>query len=416
MMSPSDTDRDILLRNGIVLTPFRDIRNGAVLIEQGEVTAVGPEDTLDLPQGIDVLDVDGNYIAPGFIDMHLHGGGGSDTMDGTEEALKTIARTHAEGGTTAIVPTTLTAPEDDIRQALSSVSSLVGEELEGASILGAHVEGPYFSQEQAGAQNPDYLSEPKVEQYLEWLTSHSDILRFSAAPELQGSLQLARELRKRGILVSIGHSQASYQEVLAAVEAGYTHATHMYSGMSGLRRINAYRISGVIESTLLLESLTTEIIADGHHLPPSLMRLILKCKGVDKVALTTDAMAAAGLGPGKYELGGLDVVVEDDVAEEFEVPRKEGNYVAKLADRSAFAGSVATMDQLVGNIRDLVGLSVLEAVQCATYNPAHILGLTSERGTITPGSRGDIVVLDKELSPLMTVVGGRVVYKSEGFF
>ena len=181
-----------------------------------------------------------------------------------------------------------------------------GMEYEGAAIVGAHLEGPYFNLAQAGAQNPEFIKNPNLEEIVPILDRFPFIRRVSAAPELPGALELGQELRRRGIVASIAHSDATYDDVIKAVENGYTHATHVFSGMSGLRRINAYRISGVIESVLVIDELTTEMIADGHHLPPSLMRLVIKAKGLNQVCVTTDAMAAAGLDPGSYELYGLE--------------------------------------------------------------------------------------------------------------
>jgi len=283
--------------------------------------------------------------------------------------------------------------------------------LPGAQVLGAHIEGPYFSMEQRGAQNPEFLKEPKPEEYLKLLDEYDCILRVSAAPELEGGLELGRELRRREIVASIAHTNAAYQDILAAVEAGYTHVTHMYSGMSGLMRINAYRISGVIESTLLLDELTTEVIADGHHLPPSLMKLIIKVKSLDKVSVITDAISAAGLGPGKYSIGGLNAIVEANVAKEFEIPEEEGNYVAKLLTRDSFAGSVATIDRCVRNMIKLVGLSIQDAVKMATINPAKVIGLDEKKGSLAEGKDADILILDEDVNVIMTIVGGRIVYR-----
>jgi len=344
-----------VLKNARLITPVRIIKNGVLVIKDGKIADVGAQGEIVFPRNARVIDVEGRYVSPGFIDIHLHGGGGADTMDATEEAIEKISVAHAKGGSTSIVPTTITAPIEDIIRAIENIEIVRKKNLPGANVLGVHVEGPYFSPEQRGAQNPKFLKEPEPEEYLGLLDRYDCIIRVSAAPEIRGGLELGQELRKRGILASIAHTNATYQDILRAIEAGYTHVTHMYSGMSGMKRINAYRVSGVIESTLLLDELTTEIIADGHHLPPSLIKLILKAKGLDKVSIITDAMSAAGLGPGKYFLGGLDVVVEDDVAGEFEVPEEEGNYVAKLLTRDAFAGSVATMDKCVKNMIKLVG-------------------------------------------------------------
>lgn len=388
----------LFLKDGRLITPLRVIDRGGLLIEGGRIVALG--EGLEPPQDAEVLNLQGNYIAPGFIDIHVHGGGGADVMDGTVEALEAISRIHATGGTTALLATTLTASLEEIQKALKSIARARRTSLPGAQILGAHLEGPYFSVEQRGAQNPAHLKNPEPQEYLKLLEDYpEEILRVSAAPELEGALELGRVLKERGILASIGHSDATYDEVLAALEAGYTHVTHLYSGMSGVKRVEGYRVSGVIEATLLLDELTTEVIADGHHLPPSLLRLILKAKGLDRVSLVTDAIAAAGMPPGNYTLGGLEIIVEGGVA--------------KLPDRSAFAGSVATMNLLVRNMVRNVGLPLPEAVKMATLNPARVLKLEGRKGLLAPGKDADIVVFDEEINILLTIVGGRIVFQNE---
>ena len=402
---------NLFFKNGKIITPMQVFEKGALVIENGVIVDVGNQEKVKKPRNSKVIDVKGNYISPGFIDTHVHGGGGSDTMDGTVDAFSTITKTHAKGGTTSLLLTTLTASQNKIERVLNFAEKTKDNNFGGAKILGIHLEGPYFNMEQIGAQNPEFIKIPRKAEYLKLLDKYDCIRRVSVAPELEGGLELGQELRKRGILASIAHTNATYQDVLAAIDAGYTHVTHMYSGMSGLKRINSYRIPGVIESTLLLNELTTEIIADGHHLPPSLIRLIIKAKGIDKISLVTDAMSAAGLGPGKYSLGGLDVIVEDNIVKEFEVENQKGNYVAKLLTHDSFAGSVATMDQLIRNMVNLVGLSIQDTIKMATLNPARVLRIDTERGILFPGLKGDVVVFDENIKILMTVVEGKIVYK-----
>lgn len=399
------------LVGGLVFTPLRTLNPGVVVVEEDRVIAVGDEH-LKVGSGVREIDVSGFYVSPGFIDIHVHGGGGHDVMEGSPEALKAVAETHARGGTTAWLATTLAASVDQIQKALQAIEKAIETGLGGARLLGAHLEGPYFHPEQAGAQNPVYLKHPNLSEYKELLDKFPWVKRVSAAPELPGGAELGRELRRRGILASIGHSNATYQQVLEMMEAGFSHVTHIYSGMSSVRRFKAYRFAGVLEATLLLDDLTTEMIADGHHLPPSLMRLVVKAKGTERVCVVTDAIAAAGLGPGQYQLGGLDVVVEDEVPDGYEVRLSKGNYVAKLADRSAFAGSVATMNMLVRNLVNLVGLPLTEAVKMATWTPARILGISHERGLLAPGMKADLVVFEKNLDVHMTIVEGKIVYKN----
>ncbi len=403
----------LTFKNARILTPTRVIDKGILTITDGKISSIGPESKTEIPPNGRVIDIAGNYLTPGFIDIHLHGGGGADSMDATAEAMEKISVAHAKGGTTSIVPTTTTAPMDDIIKAVEAIGSAKKSILPGAQVLGAHIEGPFFSLEQKGAQNPQFIRKPKSEEYLKLLDQSDSILRVSAAPELAGGLESGQELNKRGIMASLARTNATYQDILAAVDAGYTHVTHMYSGMSGLKRINGYRISGVIESTLLLDELTTEIIVDGHHLPPSLIKLIIKTKGLDKVSVITDATSAAGSGPGKYSVGGLDVIVEANVAEEFEIPEEEGNNVAKLLARDSFAGSVATMDRCVRNMVKLVGLSIQDAVKLATINPAKVTGIDERKGILAKGKDADILVIDEDVNIIMIMVGGRVIHGND---
>jgi len=400
----------IALINGKLITPFREISNGCVLLKDEQIEKIGKKSEIEIPEGAKVLDVKGMNVSPGFIDSHLHGAFGGSVMSGSEEDLQIMAQGLVKCGITSFIPTTLSASWNDVIQSVNCISRAMQKNFSGSKILGIHVEGPYVSLEQKGAQNPEHIYSPKPEQYLPLLEEYPNIIRLTAAPEVQGGLELGQELRKRKIIAAIGHSNATYQQVLKAVENGYTHVTHMFSGMSGIKRMKGYRISGVVESTLLMNELTTELIADGHHLPPSLMKLALHSKGLDKVCLVTDSMSAAGMGPGKYELGGLEVIVEADIPEEFEIPTQENNYVAKLTNRQSFASSVSTMDRLVRNMVNFVDLNIRQAVQMATYNSAKIQGLEDQIGILGENKKADIVVFDNNINIKMTIVDGKILY------
>lgn len=403
----------VVLLNGTIITPMRLIPNGRVLIEGERIKAVGTKEEISIPEQANIIDVDGAYISPGFIDLHLHGAWGGDVMAASREDLCKMSQGLVRSGVTAFLPTTLTAPLSEIEKTLNCIQQAQTHGFSnGAKILGAHLEGPYINQQQKGAQNPLYIVPPAQDEYIPLLDQYPCIIRLSAAPEVPGSLALGRELKKRKIIAAIAHSNATYQEILKAVEAGYSHVTHMFSGMSGVQRINAYRIAGVIESALLLDDLTTEMIADGHHLPPSLMKLILKTKGIERVCLVTDAMAAAGLGPGQFILGELDVIVEAKVPEGFEVPEQAANYVAKTVDRSSFASSVSTTDQMVKNMINLVGLSMVEAIKLVTINPARMQMLDHELGILRAGMKADLTVFNQQIDVKMTMVDGKIVFQS----
>lgn len=387
----------IKIVNGRVITPFRIIENGTVLIEDGRISSVG-QGNIDYP-GARLIDAQNNYVSPGFIDMHTHGGGGHDFMDGTVEAFLGAAKTHALHGTTALVPTTLTTETVDLLQTFSVYSQAKKENTEGAQFLGLHLEGPYFSMNQKGAQDPRYIRSPKKEEYESILNHSQDIIRWSAAPELEGAGEFGRFIAGRNILPSIAHSDATSDEVAEAIENGFTHITHLYSAMSGVMRRNAFRYAGIIESAFLFDQLTVEIIADGVHLPASLLQLIYKQKGPSRIALVTDSMRAAGLGSGESILGslkdGMKVIVEDGVA--------------KLPDRSAFAGSVATADLLIRNMIQLAGVPLLHAIQMITSTPAQICKIDHRKGTLTPGKDADIVIFDEQISIQATIINGQII-------
>jgi N-acetylglucosamine-6-phosphate deacetylase len=388
------------LVNGRVITPDSIISPGGVVVEGSRIKQVAPQDQLSIPLGSHVLDVQGRYISPGFIDLHLHGGGGADTMDATPDALRTIARTHARGGATAIVPSTVTSSIEELMAAIAAFDDAMKEPTGGAKLLGLHLEGPYFAMGQRGAQDPRYIKNPSPEEYLPILESSPWIVRISVAPELPGALELGRTLKSRGILASIGHTEATYDDVLAAAEAGYSHVTHIYSAMSMMKRVNGYRVCGVVEAGLLLDGLTVEVIADGKHLPECLLKLVYKCKGPDQIALVTDATCAAGMPPGEYRLGsaedGQTIIVEDGVA--------------WVADRSVFAGSVALANWLVRTMVSLADVDVVNAVKMASLTPARILGIDNAKGSISRGKDADLVVFDDDFAVWLTMVEGDTVF------
>jgi N-acetylglucosamine-6-phosphate deacetylase len=400
----------IAITNGRLITPFQEINQGCVLIKGDFIEKVGKVNEIKIPEGSKIIDVKGMYISPGFIDTHLHGAFGGSAMPCEEKDMRIMAQGLVKCGVTSFVPTTLSGPWNIIVDSVECITEAMKKDLKGSKILGIHLEGPYVNLEQKGAQNPEGIYPPQPEQYLPLLDKYPSIIRMTAAPEVPGCLELGQELSNRRIIAAIGHSNATYQQVLKAIENGYTHVTHMFSSMSGLHRVKAYRISGLIESTLLLDELTTELIADGHHLPPSLMKLVLHSKGIDKICLVTDSMSAAGLEPGNYNLGGLEVIVEADIPKEFEIPTQDKNYVAKLTDRSAFAGSVSTMDRLVRNMVKFVGLSVSQAVELATYNPAKMQGLDATIGVLAENKKADITIFDDDINIKMTMVNGKILY------
>lgn len=385
--------------NGRILTPFRVISDGTLIVVDNKITDV-IEGNAEVEGALEI-DAKGQYISPGFIDIHVHGGGGYDFMDGTVEAFLKIAETHARYGTTSMLPTTLTAEKEDLLQTLEVYKEAKSKNSKGAQFLGMHLEGPYFSVNQRGAQDPRYIRNPDPSEYKDILSHSNDIKRWSAAPELKGSLEFGRYLKSKGILVALAHTDATYDEALIGFENGYTLATHFYSCMASVTRKNALRYAGTIEAAYLIDEMDVEIIADGIHLPPPLLKLIVKVKGIDRIALITDSMRAAGMPPGESILGslrdGLKVIVE--------------NGVAKLPDRSSFAGSVATTDRLVRNMVNMAGLPLPDAVRMMTRTPAVILGIENEKGSLIPGKDADILIFNDDIQVQMTIVNGKIIYK-----
>ncbi len=386
--------------NANIITPNRVINNGTLIVENGKIKLIS-EVSIDYKTEQEI-DAKGNFLSPGFIDIHVHGGAGHDFMDNTIEAYLEIAKLHARYGTTSFTPTTLSCENEDLLKTLELYEQAEKENTAGAEFIGMHIEGPYFSMKERGAQDPRFIRNPDAKEYEDIVKRSSIIKRWSAAPELEGAIEFGRFLKSKGILPAIAHTDAIYEEVLAAYEIGYSHVTHFYSCMSTVSRRNAYRYAGVVESAYLLDGLTVEIIADGIHLPPPLLKLVYKIKGPDKIALVTDAMRAAGMPPGESILGGLKnglkVLVEDGVA--------------KLPDRSAFAGSVATTDQLVRNMINLAEVPLTDAIKMMTATPAKIMGVDDKKGSLVEGKDADIVLFDEQINILYTIVGGKVIYNS----
>jgi N-acetylglucosamine-6-phosphate deacetylase len=279
--------------NGRIITPEKIIEKGNLLISDGIITEISDKE-ISSKAGI-TIDAKENFISPGFIDIHVHGGGGSDFMDGTIKDFLTIGETHLQYGTTTLVPTTLSAGKENLLHILDTYRKASKENVKGAQFLGMHIEGPYFAMSQKGAQDPRYIRKPDKKEYSEIIQKAGDIIvRWSAAPELEGALGFGKYLKAHGILPAIAHTDAVYEDVVKALENGYTLATHFYSAMSGVTRRNAFRHAGVIESVYLIDEIDVEIIADGVHLPAPLLKLIYKIKGPERIALITAAMRAAG--------------------------------------------------------------------------------------------------------------------------
>lgn len=385
--------------NGRVVTPGGILSQGQIIVTEGKIAEV-TERNVELPADAEVFDAEGCYVAPGCIDMHVHGAAGHDFSEATPEAFRAIARAHALQGTTALYPTIAADSVEVFRRAIRTCERVMTEPAgDGACILGLHLEGNYLNPAMKGAQHPDHIYPPKPEEYHELLEGTTCIKRWSAAPELPGALEFGRYASERGVVVSVAHTTADYPAVRRAWEAGFTHATHFYNAMTAVHKEGVYKHEGTVEGIYLTEGMTVEVIADGIHVPPAILQLVCRIKGTERVALVTDAMSEA------CSEGEKEGICRRD-------PRlmiEEG--VCKLADGSAIAGSIATGIRLIRTMVREAGCSLSEAVRMAAETPARIMGISERKGAIRRGMDADLIVFDDDFALRRTMVGGRWVRK-----
>ena len=384
----------IRLSGPLIYTENGVIKNADLIISNEKIGAIETRNKSASPDLI--VFPESYHLLPGFIDVHMHGAGGFDVMDGTAEALKSISQALVAEGTTSWLATTMTASSEIISDVVSAVGAFIQQETSphGARILGVHLEGPFLSPEKVGAQDAKHILLPDMHLLREWQKVSNHAIRLvTLAPELLGSHESIHFLRSENIVASIGHSNATYAETLAAVDAGCSHVTHLFNAMRGMHQ----REPGLVTAALLSEKLSTELIVDGVHLHPAILDLVLKLKSREKILLVTDAMRAKCLADGEYDLGGQMVSVR-------------GN-VASLAD-GTLAGSVLRMISAVQNMIAFTDCSMMDVVRFSAENPAKMLGVFDKKGSILPGKDADLVVLDENLNVVMTIVAGRVVYKN----
>lgn len=353
--------------------------DGYVYFESGRITAVTSDDIAEC----ETIDHTGYYVSAGFIDIHTHGGGGYP-FEGTVDDVVNGCNFHLMHGTTSICPTVSAAGFSEMARSAKNVAKAMKDTRVYGTIIGSHLEGPYLSGAQAGAQCPDFITPPNKADYLALVDECGDsIARWTYAPENDVDAEFARTLKKSGITASAGHTDAIYSDMVRAAENGCKLVTHLYSCTSTITRDHGFRRLGVIESAFLMDDVYTEIICDGKHLPPELIRLIVKIKGVDKVILVTDSLALTGTDAKHGFMQSTEYVIEDGVC--------------KLMDRTAFAGSIATADRLVRVAVKEAGLSIFDAVKMITVNPARVMNLQS-KGRLSVGMDADIVVFDGDIN------------------
>lgn len=384
------------LINGRVITPDGILPRGSVLWSDGIIRSVTADSTP--VQGAHVINVEGRYIAPGCIDMHVHGGNGHDFMEATPEAFDVIRYAHALHGTTSMLATLAVSPRATIERCMEICDGGLSQG-EGAQLLGLHLEGNYINPTYKGAQNPAYITDPDPDEYTSLLNRSTSIRRWSAAPELPGAPEFARYARRKGVLVALAHTAGDAKDVQEGYQAGFTHATHFYNAMSGVHKEGVYKHEGTIESVLVNDGITIELIADGIHVPPTLLRLAWKVKGTARTSLVTDAMSASA--PMGADAAGRvfdpRTIVEDGVC--------------KMADRSALAGSIATFDRLIRTMVQQVGVPLVDAVRMASDTPAHILGIEDRKGSLAEGKDADIIVFDDDIHIRHTIIAGHFLHR-----
>ncbi len=387
----------LIISNLIIYGEESIIDRGFIVIEGEKIAEIGSVDKLNRSayKDVPVIELAKKFkLIPGMIDLHIHGIAGADVMDGTKESIETMASTLPWEGTTSFLATTISQEENDILKALQNVSEYIDKSnVAGrAEVLGVHLEGPFISPERAGAQPLHAIIEPNVELFKKWQeAAGGQIKMVTLAPERKGGIQLIEHLKDTGVVASIGHSDALYQQVLTAIKSGISHATHLYNGMRGMH----HREPGVAGAVLLHDEITAEVIVDGVHISPEMVKLTYEIKGREGLILVTDAMRAKCLGKGVYQLAGQQVFVDDTMA---------------ALDDGTLAGSILKMKDAMTNMIEFSGCSLEDVIYMTAINPAKQLGITDRKGSIYVGKDADLVVLDERNDVIMTFCRGQICF------
>ena len=364
--------------NGRILTPKGWLDGGSIVTDGNRIRCVS---NIDLHVvGAEIIDVNGGYIVPGGIDMHTHGGGGRDFIEGCEDAFREAVSAHLKHGTTSIYPTLSSSTIPTIEAACNVCEKLMAEE--NSPVLGLHIEGSYINPKEAGAQNPVLIKAPVIYEYETLLSKYKCIKRWDEAPELPGSVRFIKTCNMHGVLTALTCTRATYKDVVEAHKAGMTHAAHFYNAMPVVYKEHEFKVPGTVDSVYAMQDMTVEVIADGLHVPPVMLKVLHKIKGVERTALITDSLAYAAS--------------EGDVSAEPRVIMEDG--VCKLADRSALAGSIATMDTLIRTCIQKANIPMEDVFRMASETPAKIMGVFDRKGSIEEGKDADIIVFDRDIN------------------
>lgn len=373
----------------------QEIIKGELLAENGKILAVGK--VLEAPQGATVIDGAGQYLSPGFIDLHVHGGGGYSAMGG-EEAVVRMCEAHARHGVTSILPTMLAAPVAQLKTAIDGVRA-AQKKTDRVHILGVHLEGPFLSPEMCGAQSPENLLIPDLCDYADLLSYWDGIKIVGAAPELPGGMELGQSIVRHGAVASVAHSAGDYDTACAAFQNGYSDVTHLYNACTSCKKDGLYRRAGTVEAALTNDAVTVQVIADLRHLPVGLLRLIYKCKGSDHMYVISDGL----------EYAALDLHEGEEFMQENGMAVRYEDGVMLLQDRSCLAGSVASCDILVRNLYHEVGLPLHDCVKMASLTPARVLGLENCKGRLQAGCDADLILFDGQIRVSRVFVSGKEI-------
>ncbi|WP_337559083.1 N-acetylglucosamine-6-phosphate deacetylase [Prevotella sp.] len=364
--------------NGRILTPKGWLDGGSIVTDGNRIRCVS---NIDLHVvGAEIIDVNGGYLVPGGVDMHTHGGGGRDFIEGCEDAFREAVNAHLKHGTTSIYPTLSSSTIPTIEAACNVCEKLMAEE--NSPVLGLHIEGSYINPKEAGAQNPVLIKAPVIYEYETLLSKYKCIKRWDEAPELPGSVRFIKTCNMHGVLTALTCTRATYKDVVEAHKAGMTHAAHFYNAMPVVYKEHEFKVPGTVESVYAMQDMTVEVIADGLHVPPVMLKVVHKIKGVERMALITDSLAYAAS--------------EGDVSAEPRVIMEDG--VCKLADRSALAGSIATMDTLIRTCIQKANIPMEDTFRMASETPAKIMGVFDRKGSIEEGKDADIIVFDRDIN------------------